>query len=249
VSLPTGGLVSVELRRPDIDEPERFPYTIPAIASLRRLDLSAPVTFFVGENGSGKSTLLEAMAIAADLNPEGGSRHLRFSTRPTESALHEHLRLSWRTRQRWGFFLRAETFFGTLSAYDEVDGLPTSLHDRSHGEQFIDIAMDKLEPGGFHLLDEPESALSVVGQLKLLRRMHDVVEGGGQFVIATHSPILSAFPGARIYQFDDTIAPVAYEESQPYLLTSSFLDAPDRFLRHLFDDDDNEDDDDPDPDR
>jgi predicted ATPase len=98
--------------------------------------------------------------------------------------------------------------------------------------------MDKFSEGGFHLLDEPEAALSVIGQLKLLRRIHDVVAGGGQFVIATHSPILLAFPGACIYEFGERIERIDYEESQPYQLTKSFLDAPEQYLRHLFSDDD-----------
>jgi predicted ATPase len=241
VSLPTGGLIAAEIEWPTVDDDRVFPFTIPAIGSLRRLDLTSPVTFFVGENGSGKSTLLEAIAVAAGINPEGGSRHLRFSTAATESGLPNHLKLVWRTRQRWAFFLRAETFFDTATAYELVDGART-FHDRSHGEQFIDAAMTKFAPGGFHLLDEPEAALSVIGQLKLLRRIHDVVGEGGQFVIATHSPILLAFPEAAIFEFGQRIERIDYEESQPYQLTKSFLESPERFLHHLLRDDDPTDD-------
>jgi len=238
--LPTGGLIAAEIDWASVDDDRCFPFTVPAIGTLRRLDLTAPVTFFVGENGSGKSTLLEAIAMCAGLNPEGGSRHLRFSNQATESALHDHLKLVWRTRQRWAFFLRAETYFDTATAYEVVDEMPGSMHSRSHGEQFIDAAMTKFSAGGFHLLDEPEAALSVIGQLKLLRRIHDVVADGGQFVVATHSPILLAFPDACIYRFGDRIERIAYEDSEPYELTKSFLDAPDRFLRHLFSDDDDD---------
>src|SRR3546814_19514364 len=109
---------------------------------------------------------------SAGLNAEGGTRNLVFSNHSTESDLHDHLRLVWRTRQRWAFFLRAETFFDTASAYAaQPDDALSGLHQRSHGEQFIDEAMEKLSPGGLHLLDEPEAALSLIGQLELMRRI------------------------------------------------------------------------------
>ena len=237
-------LLRAEVLWDSVPDRTTYPYAIPAVAALQSLDLSAPVTFLVGDNGSGKSTLLEAIAICAGCNAEGGSRDLRFSNRRTESPLHEHLRLVWERRPPWAFFLRAETFFDMATQY-EFEDAPTrdfsepleKLHQRSHGEQFIDAAVVKFAPGGLHLLDEPEAALSLHGQLKLLRRMHDLTERRAQFVVATHSPILLAFPGARIYTFgDDGITDTAYEDAEPVALTRSFLDAPERFLRHLFDD-------------
>jgi predicted ATPase len=159
--------------------------------------MAQAVTCFVGENGSGKSTLVEAIAVSAGLNAEGGSRNLAFATRPTHSSLHEHFRLSWAVRPRRSFFLRAESFYNTATAYEEIDY--GGYHDRSHGESFLDVAMRQFHEGGFYVLDEPESALSVQGQLALLRRMHDLTAAGAQFVVATHSPILLAFPGAVLY--------------------------------------------------
>lgn len=233
MTLPDGGLISAQILWDEIEDPTHFPFSVPAIRSTDSLDLSAPVTFFVGENGSGKSTLLEAIVIAAGVNAEGGTRNLRFSTRPTESSLHEHLRLVWRTRQSWAFFLRAETFFDMASAYEGAD--EGGFHERSHGQQFIEAANSKLQPGGLHLMDEPEAALSVTGQLAMLRRIHDVQSERGQFIIATHSPILLGFPGAVIYEFTDGgIARVDYDEAEPARLTRSFLDAPGRFFGHLF---------------
>jgi predicted ATPase len=237
-------LVRAELLWDEVPDRSVYPYAIPAIAAIRGLDLSAPVTFFIGDNGSGKSTLLEAIAIGAGCNAEGGSRNMRFSNKATESPLHRQLRLVWERRPPWAFFLRAETFFDMASAYEFPDAPKDysepldKLHQRSHGEQFIDAAVAKFAPGGFHLLDEPEAALSLHGQLKLLRRMHDLTERRAQFVVATHSPILLAFPGARIYAFgDDGLTEATYDDAEPVTLTRSFLDAPDRFLRHLFDDD------------
>lgn len=239
VTLPTGGLITAEVRWDTVEDRAAFPFSIPAIRSMTTLDLTAPVTCFVGENGSGKSTLLEAIAIAAGVNAEGGTRNLRFSHRTTESDLHEHLRLSWRTRQPWAFFLRAETFFATATAYEESDDKRlVALHERSHGEQFITAAVEKFRPGGLHLLDEPEAALSVIGQLQLIRRIVDLVGRRAQFVIATHSPILLAIPGARLYEFgSDGIHPIEYDDAEPVTLTRAFLDAPERFLTHLLADD------------
>lgn len=237
MGIPDGGLISAQIAWDDVEDADRFPFSVPAIRETVSLDLSAPVTFFVGENGSGKSTLLEAIVIAAGVNPEGGTRNLRFSNRPTESSLHEHLELRWRTRQRWAFFLRAETFFDMASAYETAD--EGGFHERSHGQQFIHAANEKLQPGGLHLMDEPEAALSVTGQLAMLRRIHDVQAANGQFIIATHSPILLAYPAAVIYEFTDSgINPVPYDQAQPVTLTKGFLEAPERFFTHLFDDSD-----------
>lgn len=236
MSISDGGLLAARILWDEVEDEDRFPYSIPAIRGAESIDLSAPVTFFVGENGSGKSTMLEAIAIAAGVNPEGGTRNLQFSNRSTESSLHQHLELRWRTRQQWAFFLRAETFFDMVTAYEETgdDG----LHERSHGQQFIHAANNQLQPGGFHLMDEPEAALSVTGQLALLRRVHDLESARTQFLIATHSPILLAYPEATIYEFTESgIDKIDYDEAPPVRLTRSFLDAPDRFFRHLFSDD------------
>jgi predicted ATPase len=121
------------------------------------------------------------------------------------------------------------------TAYEEAK--EGGLHERSHGQQFIEAANSKLQPGGLHLMDEPEAALSVTGQLSLLRRIHDLEAERGQFIVATHSPILLAYPGAAIYEFtDDGIEPTTYEDASPYKLTRSFLEAPERFFNHLFTD-------------
>lgn len=233
MTLPEGGLIEARILWDEVEDPTLFPFSVPAIRATDSLDLSSPVTFFVGENGSGKSTLLEAIVIAAGVNAEGGTRNLRFSTRPTESSLHDHLKLVWRTRQSWAFFLRAETFFDMATAYEGAD--EGGFHERSHGQQFIEAANNKLQPGGLHLMDEPEAALSVTGQLAMLRRIHDIQAERGQFIIATHSPILLAYPGAVIYEFTDTgITRVDYDDAEPVRLTRSFLDAPERFFSHLF---------------
>ncbi|SHN45982.1 AAA family ATPase [Cryptosporangium aurantiacum] len=224
--------------------PPRYPFTLPVVAALRdagRLELDPAVTFLVGDNGSGKSTLVEAIAVAAGFNPEGGSRNFRFATRATESSLGEYLQLvRGVSKPRTGFFLRAESFYNVateierLGSFDGYGG--QSLHERSHGESFLDLAAHRFGPRGLYLLDEPEAALSVQGCLALLTRIRDLVEAGSQFLIATHSPVLLASPGARILQIEasGTISPVSYDEAQPVEWTRRFLADPQRYLHYLF---------------
>ncbi len=224
-----------------------YPFELPAVRALPDIEF-APVTVFVGDNGTGKSTLVEALAVAAGFNAEGGSRNLKFETFATHSALASSLRLRWSRRPRWGWFLRAETFYGMathITLDDEVDaqgrpvgvaGMFPDLHHRSHGESFLSLIDSRMRADGMYLLDEPESALSFHGQLKLLATMHDACAEGAQFVIATHSPMLMAYPGARIYEFDDDGAhEVSFDDASSVGLWRAFLERPDRFFRHLFD--------------
>lgn len=243
-------LRAVALPASRVADPAAFPYCLPAIRSLAEHDLQLDpgVTFLVGENGSGKSTLIEAIAVAAGFNPEGGSTGMRFATHESHSSLHEALRLVRGTRRpRTGFFLRAESFFNVATMVDRLGeedederfierygGI--SLHERSHGESFLALANNRFEGNGLYVLDEPEAALSVTGNLALLSRMADLVSEGSQFILATHSPILMGFPDATIYQLGERgLEVVPYEETEHYLLTRSFLESPQRFLRHLFD--------------
>jgi predicted ATPase len=194
----------------------------------------------VGENGSGKSTLLEAIAAAWGFNPEGGSRNFLFATQPSHSPLHVHLRLIRNPgRPSDGFFLRAESFYNVATEVDRLEMKSayggTSLHEQSHGESFLAVFMDRFFGGGLYLLDEPEAALSPSRQLSVLLRIHDLVRQRSQFIIATHSPILMAYPGAEILQLDENgIREVAYEETDHYVITREFLNAPERMLSELF---------------
>lgn len=247
----TGGgyLRSVALDLGEDANPEEYPFDLPAVAALAvaPLELDPAVTFLVGDNGTGKSTLVEASAVALGFNAEGGSKSFRFITRSTESDLWRHLRLT-RTpaKPRNGFFLRAESFYNVATEIENLAGDGPglfgayggrSLHERSHGESFLAVAMHRFGPNGLYLLDEPEAALSVRGQLALLAHMRDLIGLGCQFLVATHSPILIAFPGASIVQIDETgMHQVSYDDAEPVQLTRSFLENPQRFLRHLLDD-------------
>lgn len=232
-------LAEIQLKPTAPLEPPAFPFTLPAIRSLERLILHPNVTFLVGENGSGKSTLLEAIAVGMGFNPEGGSRNFNFATRASHSSLHEHLRLvRGIDRPRDGFFLRAESFYNVSSEVERLGVLRsyggTSLHEQSHGEAFLSLFMHRFGRDGFYVLDEPEAALSPQRQLALLSRLHDLVGQSCQFVIATHSPILMAYPNATIYAFGEHgISQVAYEDTEHYRVTRDFLANPARMLRVL----------------
>jgi predicted ATPase len=234
-------LRSVKLLREEVPDFSRYPFSIPAVQSLHELELHPRVTYFVGENGSGKSTLIEAIAVAAGYNAEGGSRHFNFSTRRSESVLHQHLRLVRGTRRpKSGYFLRAESFFNVATQVDtNADALAAhggrSLHEQSHGESFLALLKNRFFPNGLYLLDEPEAALSPQRQLSFLTAMDELVRrGGSQFLISTHSPIVLAYPHARIYHLGkDGVSQVGYEDTEQYALTRDFLLNKERYLRRL----------------
>jgi predicted ATPase len=184
-------------------DPGTWPATVPAVARLLRegIDLG-PATVLVGENGSGKSTLVEAVAMAYGLNPEGGSTHTRHATRSTESALHEALRVVRDPgASRWGYFLRAETMHGLYTYLEQLPGGTRGavLHELSHGEPFLEVLRSRFDSPGLYILHEPESAPSFTACLGLVGLLHDLaVTGTTQVLVATHSPVIAALPGARI---------------------------------------------------
>ncbi len=213
--------------------------TIPAIASADALTLHKPVTFFVGENGTGKSTLLEAAAVASGFNPEGGSRNYSFSTYDSHSELHSAIRLTTGYRKaKWGYFLRAESFYNVATAEEEYSKLapsgPEYYHRRSHGESFMLLVQKHFTGNGLYFLDEPEAALSPQRQLTLLLEIARCVKAGAQFLIATHSPILMGYPDAEILSFDDgTILPCRYEDTASYQVTKMFVCDREQMLKRL----------------
>lgn len=233
----------LELVREKVPDWTAYPFSIPAVTELRRLDFHPAVTFLVGENGSGKSTLIEAIAIKAGFNPEGGTKNFRSSHRPSESPLHNHLRLArGARREHGGFFLRAETMFNVSTEAEEYREYGwEDLHEKSHGEAFLWVALNRFRDNGLYILDEPEAALSPQRQLAFLGRMRQLVRAGSQLVISTHSPILMAYPDARIFVLDQSgIHDVRYEDTEHYAITRSFLSNPARMLRELFEDIDGE---------
>ncbi|HBV86471.1 MAG TPA: AAA family ATPase [Desulfosporosinus sp.] len=219
-----------------------YPFSINAFQRLETIEFNKSVTFFVGENGSGKSTLLEAIAFKCDFNTAGGSKNNFYEVHSAESALGDFIRLSWAPKIANGFFLRAESLYNFAShidslgpsAYEPYGG--KSLHKQSHGESFLSLFVNRFGKQGIYLLDEPEAALSPARQLTLLRIIRDLEQDSqSQFIIATHSPIILAYPGAQILDFDTSpISQTTYENTSHYQITRGFLENRGRYLRKLF---------------
>ncbi|HEY0681510.1 MAG TPA: AAA family ATPase [Steroidobacter sp.] len=237
----------IKLRRERVPSFSEYPFSLPAVRNLQTLPLHPAVTFIVGENGSGKSTLLEAIAVAWGFNPEGGTKNFNFQTRASHSPLHKCLTLvKGIQRPRDGFFLRAESFFNLATDIERMDAEPApappiinsyggrSLHEQSHGESFFALMMKRFSGNALYVLDEPEAALSPTRQLAMLSRMHQLVQARSQFLIATHSPILMAYPNAWLYQITaDGLSRIEYRQTEHYIVAKRFLNDPDGQLEKL----------------
>ena len=224
---------------------------LPVISNLKKiggLELTKPVTIFVGENGVGKSTLIEGLAVAMGFNAEGGSLNFSFSTKESHSNLHEYITVSrgWR-KQKDGFFLRAESFYNVASNIDDLDngsgGLPiilsyggVSLHEQSHGESFMALVENRFSGNGLYILDEPEAALSPMRLMELICYIKKLVDNNSQFIISTHSPILMTFPDAEVIEItQEEIKSVDYKETEHFLITKRFMDSPEQMIKNLLD--------------
>jgi len=236
----------IELDRNKVPSFSEYPFNLPAIRNLNVLSFHPKVTFIVGENGSGKSTILESIAVEFGFNAEGGTRNFNFSSRATHSDLNQYIKVvKGIKRPRDGFFFRAESFYNFATNIDDLDsemsfGPPLidsyggrSLHEQSHGESFFAVFLNKFSGEGIYILDEPEAALSPSRQMSMLTRMHELVREGSQFIIATHSPIIMAYPDARIYQIDEGFEQVNYEDTEHYQVMHSFLNNTQKMLKIL----------------
>ncbi|MBU6451602.1 MAG: AAA family ATPase [Cyanobacteria bacterium REEB67] len=228
--------------REEVDS-DVYPFSIPAIAALDNIEFHEDVTFFVGENGSGKSTVLEAIALLMGFGAQGGTKNVQLEDAGGGSGLHNFLKAKKSYEHpKDGYFLRAESFYNVATYMDEVGYLQgyggKSLHRQSHGESFMAALSNKFRGYGLYLLDEPEAALSPARQMAALVRMHDLVRNGSQFIIATHSPILLAYPSAKIIMFDnDGLWETSYEKTEHYAVTKDFLNNYSRRIDQLFADD------------
>jgi predicted ATPase len=230
---------SVELKREDVASFDDYPFNLPVVRNFEELVFDAPVTFLIGENGSGKSTLIEAIAIACGFNPEGGSKNFNFETRAETSPLYPLMHVvRGHKRPTDGYFLRAESFFNVATEIDQRQLASyyggRSLHEMSHGEAFFTLLNDRLLGGGLYIFDEPEAALSPTRQMAMLTRMHELVGDASQLIIATHSPILMAYPGAQILEIvEGELRRVNYEETEHFQVMRQFFLQRERMLRIL----------------
>jgi len=212
---------------------EYYPFSLAILRETRALELTTPVTFFVGENGTGKSTLLEAIALRCGIHIWREER-VRFERNPHEGRLHEHIRVEWVNGSVPGSFFGSAIFGQFASLLDEwarsdpgqlkyLGG--RSLVTQSHGQSLMSFFRARYRLRGLYLLDEPETALSPRTQLELLRLLVEMGRAGhAQFLIATHSPILLACPDATLYSFDRApLAPVAYKDTEQYRVYRDFM--------------------------
>jgi predicted ATPase len=241
--MPTGSpfLRRVALRPDRVLEGEH-PFDLPILSGDFELTFENPVTFLVGDNGTGKSSLLEGLAWSCGFSSRGGAREYRYDEDDDGHVLGRALALSWGQKVRDGFFLRAETFFNFATYLEEVGSTfraygGQSLHHQSHGEAFLALFQNRFEDG-LYILDEPEAALSPQRQLAFLGILHSLAARRvAQFVIATHSPILLSLPGSKVVSLEGgRLETVDYRDTEHYRLTRSFLEAPERYFRHLFGD-------------
>jgi predicted ATPase len=226
-------------------EASGYPFDVPSIRAASRIDLHPAITFFIGENGTGKSTLIEAIAAKAGFDLAGGWKRSVFDEREPDAGLSACLTLARDDYPDDGWFLRAESFHNVATHLEELDKEPfckhgfaayggRSLHAQSHGESFLALLMNRLQGNGLYIFDEPEAALSPQRQLGVLSLLHRLVYHRSQLIIATHSPILLAYPHARIYAFDEhSIREVRYTETEQFTITRDFLNRHERMLEIL----------------
>lgn len=241
-------LRQIQLKRQQVPAFGEYPFDLAVIRNLHTLDFHPKVTYIVGENGMGKSTLMESIAVSWGFNAEGGTMNFSFSTRATHSSLFNYIQLIKGSRRpKDGFFFRAESYYNLATTIDELDSDPSygrpikdsyggkSLHEQSHGESFFSTFVHRFGGEGLYILDEPEAALSPLRQMAMLARIHELVQQNSQFIIATHSPILMAYPDSIIFNLTaEGIEVQTLEETDHYLIMKEFLNNKDKMIKQLF---------------
>jgi len=227
-------LIKVRIHSNSYPTDRIYPFNIPILRETPELMFRKPVAFFVGENGSGKSTLLEAITRQCGINLwDKPRRHLAHSN-PYETKLADYITVTWSDGRVPGSLFRAETFYGFADFLDDValcDPGRLKYHGGkllnllSHGEGILSYFSGRYHIKGLYLLDEPESALSPSSQVAFLKLLQQLeADGHAQFIMATHSPILLAYPGAQIFSFDSPhIEEVEYEDTAHYKLYKQFF--------------------------
>lgn len=232
------------------EKENEYPFNIPIIKNLEKLEFHSNVTFIIGENGSGKSTLLEALAVKMGFNPEGGTKNFNFLTRESHSELFRYLTIHKNhISPENHFFFRAESYFNLATNIEKEDRekydfyVPKiidsyggkSLHEQSHGESFFSLFIYRFGENGLYILDEPEASLSPNRQMAMLSRMNQLIKQNCQFIIATHSPIILSYPDALIYEIkDNKLEKVKFDETELFTTTKYFLNNYKKMHKEIF---------------
>ena len=222
-------LRNVRVDAPDEAFPEQYPFDLTWLSPDFEMEFEEPVTILMGENGTGKSTLLEALAVLAGFNTSGGgawSGGALSDQTGDPSALASRLRAGWLPKVQRGWFLKAQSF----AAVSDVTAKDYLAY--SHGEGFAEIVVDRMQGQGVFFLDEPEAALSPMRQAELLRFLAGIQsDGTAQVIMATHSPILMAIPGAKLLRITHRgIEETSFRDTDHFRLWSTFCSTPDDFI-------------------
>ena len=227
-------ITDVKIDRERFPTQQLYPFNVPAIQDTPELTLQKPIVFFVGENGSGKSTLLDAITRKCGIHIwDKPRRHLAHDN-PFEAKLANYVSVTWANGRVSGSLFRAETFHDLADFLDDVALCDPGrlkyhggriLNTLSHGEGMLSYFRGRFRVKGLYFLDEPESALSPASQIKFMSLLQQLgAEGNAQFIIATHSPILLACPGAQIFSFDGAhIQQVRYQDTAHYRIYRQFF--------------------------
>jgi predicted ATPase len=220
---------------------EHYPFNLNIFQQTKSIEFSSPVTFFIGENGTGKSTLLEAIAHRCGIHIWEDNERIRLEINPYEEKLYEAIEVEWTNSAVPGSFFASQIFRNFAQILDEWAVADAgnlryfggkSLMTQSHGQSLVSFFKARYKIKGIYLMDEPETALSPKSQLELIKILKSMSQAGhAQFIIATHSPILMAYPGAKIYSFDYIpVKPIEYEETEHYQIYKGFMENRDKYL-------------------
>src|ERR1700688_3952083 len=237
INLPAPYLKRIWLEPSRITDREAYPFCLPLLSDDFELSFDRAITIIVGENGTGKSTLLEGIAVLAGYDEAGGGKGYRpvdhsDAREVMGGELSEALRASWLPKVTNGWFFRAETFFSVARYLDAAGSLTADFLSHSHGEGFLRFFEERCQRQGIFIFDEPESALSPARQmefLKLMRRMEESTIC--QVIMATHSPMLMAYPNARLLRLSKYgLEPVTVEQTDHYKVMREFCNDPAGFV-------------------
>jgi len=224
-------LIEVSYEKEAVSTPNNYPFNIPFLNKFDKIEFHEDITIIVGENGSGKSTLIEAIATNLGLSAEGGTKNFNLNSANDISDLSNFLKLSKSYKKPVDYyFLRGESFYNVANFMDDLTEASRSgygdikLNKQSHGEAFFAVLKHKLRGNGLYIFDEPESALSPSRQLAAMAVIQQLIQKESQFIIATHSPILMAYPKAKILMIgEEGVEEVQFEDTEHYRIYKRFF--------------------------